>query len=294
MTQSCRIASTKLPLIALNASNIISGALVSRVESHSTCSCDHGVSRGFLLESLLPLPVNRLYPCFCASLNSFYTLLFIPLPCLFQPNLETFSILRSPPQVPSSPYTYGLYLINFQVSSTMRSLRKRHSWPPLRKPRAFYANENVDEDPFAYFISPAEDRDIFTGSYLTAGITSRQRSRSLSPVTIRRKSHTKLSASKSPTLRLKKWIERMERCYFHRTPPGPQPQIPIIEVREPKHPEIATSPIRGRRDSRSSTHDRISQTVRTSPRKPRVWREPSESIWTVVEEGEDVGLGITT
>ncbi len=174
----------------------------------------------------------------------------------------------------------------------MRSLRKRHSWPPLRRSRAIYVNERIDDDPFAYFISPAEDRDIFTESYLTAGIANRQRSRSLSPIPIRRKPHAKSSAAKSPTLRLKQWIERMERYYFHRSPPSPQPQIPIIEVREPKQWETVSPPIRGRRDFRSSSHDRISQTVRTPPRKPRVWREPSEDIWTVFEEGEEVGLGI--
>ena len=176
----------------------------------------------------------------------------------------------------------------------MRPLRKRHSWPPLRKPRALFAGENLDDDPFAYFISPAQDRDIFTENYLTAGIASRQRSRSLSPGTSRRKSHTKLSTSKSPTLRLKKWIERMEKYYFHHSAPGPQPQTPIIEIREPKQTEKPSSPIRGRRDVRSSTYNRVSQTVRTPPRKPRVWREPSESIWTVVEEGEEIGLGIST
>ena len=175
----------------------------------------------------------------------------------------------------------------------MRALRKRHSWPPLRKPRAFYTGERIDNDPFAYFISPAEDRDIFTESYLTAGITSKQRPRSLSPTTVRLKPHNKLPTHKSPTLRLKKWIERMEKYYFHRSPSSPQAQGPIIVVREPKQPDPVSPPVRGRRDSRSKSHDRNPQAVRTPPRKPRVWRQPSEDIWTVVEEREDVGLGIS-
>ena len=176
----------------------------------------------------------------------------------------------------------------------MRSLKKRHSWPPLRKPRAFYANELIDDDPFAYFISPAEDRDLFTESYLTAGIANTQRPRSLSPTPVSRKPNTKLSTNKSPTLRLKRWIERMEIYYFHRSPPGPQPQSPDIEVREPKQLRVSSLPARGRRDFRSSSHDRISQTVRTPPRKPRVWRQPSADIYTVFEDGEEVGLGIST
>ena len=175
----------------------------------------------------------------------------------------------------------------------MHSLRKRHSWPPLRKPRAFYANRVIDDDPFAYFISPAEDRDLFTENYLTAGIASTQRPRSLSPMPVSRKSHPKLSTGKSPTLRLKRWIERMEMYYFHRSPPDPQALNPITELREPKQFKVVSPPVRGRRDFRSSSCDRISQTVRTPPRKPRVWRQPSEDIYTVFEEGEEVGLGIS-
>ena len=176
----------------------------------------------------------------------------------------------------------------------MRSLKNRHSWPPLRKPRAFYAHEVIDDDPFAYFISPAEDRDLFTESYLTAGIASRQRPRSLSPMPARQRLHPKQSCSKSPTLRLKRWIERMEMYYFNRSPPDPQPKPPIIEVREPKQLKLLSPPVRGRRDFRSTSHDRMSQAARTPPRKSRVWRQPSEDIYTVFEEGEEVGLGIST
>lgn len=176
----------------------------------------------------------------------------------------------------------------------MRTLRKRHSWPPLRKPRAFYFDEAVDQDPFAYFISPADERDVFVNSHLAADIDNKKRPRSLSP--LHRNSFSILSAATaatSPTAKLKRWIERMELRCFRRSPstigqlmPSPDP---------PELPEIARTvspPLRGRRDVRISSSNRVTPNTRSRPRRPRVWREPSKDIWPVAEEGEEVGLGI--
>lgn len=176
----------------------------------------------------------------------------------------------------------------------MRTLRKRHSWPPLRQPRASYFKESIDSDPFAYFISPAEDKDIFINSHLTAGITDGRRSRSLSPA--RHNVRTVLSevtAASSPTAKLKRWIERMElRCFrwspriSERPMPSPDPPRPSETV-APVSP-----PVRGRRDARTSSRNRVSPNQRSKLRRPRVWREPSKDIWPVAEEGEEIGLGI--
>lgn len=178
----------------------------------------------------------------------------------------------------------------------MRHHKKRHSWPPLRQSRPVYTEDVIDADPFAYFISPAdcEDADV--------GVKTRPRSRSLSPFL--RKSRLPLSISKtgrSPTARLKRWIERMEKQYFHRaaievpvphivlvqpesSPPAPD-TIPIVIPRSP--------PVRGRRDVRSPSSQRVSPNRKTPPRRPRAWREPSSGIWSVAEEDEGVGLGIS-
>lgn len=170
----------------------------------------------------------------------------------------------------------------------MRSLRSRHSWPPLRKPRSFSVDEKIDEDPFAYFISPAEDRDGFFEADLAAGIRDdRWRSRSLSPVYRRRNRKFRKAWSHvadSPTSTFKSWIERMEKQYFHRGPTGhtlPQPG-------PPESPPPPTSPpLRGRRNYRTGTAQRVTHPVRTPPRRPRSWREPSMDIWPVLEEPED-------
>lgn len=176
----------------------------------------------------------------------------------------------------------------------MRTLRKRHSWPPLRKPRAFYFDEAIDQDPFAYFISPADERDVFVNSHLAADIGRKKRPRSLSP--FRRNSFTLLSAATagtSPTAKLRRWIERMELRCFRRSPSSvkelmPSPDPPeLLEIAQTVSP-----PLRGRRNVRISSNNRVTPTTRSRPRRPRVWREPSKDIWPVAEEGEDIGLGI--
>ena len=180
----------------------------------------------------------------------------------------------------------------------MHPLRKRHSWPPLRKPRAFYFDESIDQDPFSYFISPAEDRNVFVNSHLTADIDSKRRSRSFSPSN--RDSFTIIvaadAASRSPTAKLKEWIDRMELRYFHRTPKASEKPTSTSSPSLPNPLEIVqkdSPPVRGRNDFRIGSRQRVGYDGRSKPRRPRVWREPSENIWPVSEEGEDeIGLGI--
>ena len=176
----------------------------------------------------------------------------------------------------------------------MRTLRKRQSWPPLRKRRAFYFNEAVDQEPFAYFISPADERDVFVNSHLSADIDKKKRPRSLSP--FRRNSFKNLSvgaAVTSPTAKLKRLIERMELRCFWRSPSRMEQLIP-----SPDPPELLNTaqtvspPLRGRRNARISSSYRVTPNTRSRPRRPRVWREPSKDIWPVAEEREEIGLGI--
>ncbi len=178
----------------------------------------------------------------------------------------------------------------------MRHHIKRHSWPPLRNSRPLYFEESIDADPFAYFISPAEWNDA------DAGIQSKRRSRSLPPFQRRPLIPLSISATgKSPTARLRRWIERMEKQYFHRVRSELLP--PQIILVEPSSPPIVPTttpitiprspPVRGRRNVRSTSRQRVQPNSKTPPRRPRVWQEPSSAIWSVAEEDEDVGLGIS-
>lgn len=190
----------------------------------------------------------------------------------------------------------------------MPSLRSRHSWPQLRRSHHSYVDKAIDSDPFAYFVSPDEDRVVYIEGNLTAGIKSKSRSRSLPPFQSRGpRLHLSISTTtRSPTARLKRWIERMEQQYFHLSHKSTDEPDPIIKIVKPKpqspiprtEPVVIpiSPPIRGRRDARTgSGQRRTPNNGRTPPRRPRVWREPSAEIWSVPEEDEDIsfGLGIT-
>lgn len=180
----------------------------------------------------------------------------------------------------------------------MHPLRKRHSWPPLRKPRSFFAEDNIDQDPFAYFISSSEDRDAFVDNDLTAGIDRKRRAHSLSPNLHKTRTLSlAVAAASSPTMKLKKWIQRMELRCFHRSPPimqrpMPSPDTPTLS----QMPQTVSPPARGRRDFRvGSSRNHNGHGGRRSARPQRVSRAPSGDIWTIAEEGDskdELGLGI--
>ena len=144
----------------------------------------------------------------------------------------------------------------------------------------------INEDPFSYFISPAEDRDVYFESDLAAGIRNDRKSRSLSPFHHKARKNIS-SVSTSATMKLRNWIERMEKQYFRR---GSDPIVAI--PKSCKAPGTTSPPMRGRGDHRTSSSLRVTHNLRSPPRRPKVWQEPSVDIWPVLEEAEDVGLGI--
>jgi hypothetical protein len=172
----------------------------------------------------------------------------------------------------------------------MRSLRSRHSWPPSGKSRSFQIDKKMDEDPFAYFISPADDRDVDFDIDLEAGIRDgRWRSRSSSPRDSRRNRKFRKASSHAadaPTSSFKRWIERMEKQYFHRRPSSHTVPLPGPLT---SHPPPTSPPLRGRPCHRAGTAQHVPQLRRTPARRPRSWREPSLEIWPVLEEQEDGG-----
>lgn len=170
----------------------------------------------------------------------------------------------------------------------MRSLSKRHSWPPLRKPRAHYISKKIDEDPFAYFISPAEVDNVFLEGELAAGIRDERQSRSLSPFRHRAGSASYCVLGSS-TSKFKGWIEKMERQYFHWESFNQNRHF----VEPSEATETNSPPVRGRRSNRPSSRQHTRNDSRTSRRRPRAWKQPGVDIWPVAEEQEDVGLGIT-
>lgn len=172
----------------------------------------------------------------------------------------------------------------------MRPLQKRHSWPSLRVTKSTKASPSIDQDPFAYFVSPVFDGEDALQGHLTAGITTRRRSQSLPsfhPKPIY--SHTATDKAKRRVAKLKKWIERMQMAYhhYHHTDP-------VVNAPPPTPPKTLDDllPTQRGRDIQSTATSRVRANVRTPPRKPRVWRQPSNNLWPVAEETEEIGLGI--
>ena len=180
----------------------------------------------------------------------------------------------------------------------MPSLKKRHSWPPFHQQAGTSSFQvSMDDDPFRYFVSDqSESSEIILGG-MTAGIDDTPRSRSYSP----RHRATLMSTTfpSSPTSVLKKWLEKMELRCFRKSPRGSpatiQRPMPSPEPFRPSRIPLTTSPpIRGRRDYRVGSTNRVTPHGRSKPRRPRAWRAPSAELWPVSEEkeGEGVGLGI--
>ncbi|MCJ1484469.1 hypothetical protein MMC06_004640 [Schaereria dolodes] len=184
-------------------------------------------------------------------------------------------------------------------STTLPPISNRpHSWPPLRsRPFGNNNSRSMDDDPFAFFISPDADPDILTDEYLGAGISSTKRSRSLSPFRTRKRSSASGTAfSNTAIAKLKRWIDRMEKRYRH-SPHGRPTKTGAISSETPltvPSAYLSRSPIaRGRKEGRLGENLRRRRNVRSHSARPRVWREPGADIWSVAEEEqEDVGLGI--
>lgn len=187
---------------------------------------------------------------------------------------------------------------------------RRHSWPPLRLSN-FHHKKDINDDPFSFFISPSDDSATFIFDHMNADIEPETRSRSLSPSMI----HNKGKILKSPTMtKLRKWVEKMEARYLHTrrssTSKVPSllitpPESPMTGIKRPASPEPlepviemdyapVSPPLRGRRSHRTARRPYGNRMVRSHSKRARVWREPGEDIWPVMEDdAEDIGLGIS-
>ena len=182
------------------------------------------------------------------------------------------------------------------TSSLHKSHHKRHhSWPPFHVHHFHHQKKDIDEDPFSHFLSEAKDGERYIVDYMTADVETfspSPRPKSLSPHRLRKsagRSHG--SPTINAILKLKKWIERMEARYRHRKPsPSPQ-EFDFTEFPTPPMP--ISPPLRGRKTMPRVSKSVGNRMVRSHSGRPRVWMEPSRGIWPVMEEQEDVGLGIS-
>jgi len=225
------------------------------------------------------------------------------------------------------------------ITASKRNHKRSQSWPPLtiKRSRSWpslkvqglsrQSKQNIDEDPFLFFISEPENIDSSWNENLSAGIEGISRARPLSPCFTRLQKQPKTAGSsdKAPqarplspfrphspffnrrqkdsefvnppaapkTTKLKIWIQKMETRY--------RPKKRPVDITVPKNspatprPDSPASPqIRGRGNIRGSPRALASRSrgTRSHSERPRAWREPGEDIWTLSEEQEDLGLGI--
>lgn len=158
----------------------------------------------------------------------------------------------------------------------------------LQKSSFFNMDEEIEEDPFGYILSPS----------LSAGILNDKSPRSPSLFWIKASSSNASSFSSSDRLaKVKRWILRIESWHLRGgklSGNGKQKEQPQTSNNSAKSVTIAddgtissTAQVRGRSDFRTSSANREVHTIRATPGRQHLWRKPSESLWPVVEESED-------
>ena len=170
--------------------------------------------------------------------------------------------------------------------------QRRHSWPPFRV-QALHPLKDMDENPFSFFVSAPDEPYTTENDSLSAGIERVPRSRSLSPFAAVGENRNNLTLFAAPTAveKLKRWIVKMERRYLrhnHFSPLDVPQNSPCLYLAE----SSGSPHTRGRGSLRGSPRSVRSRDSRSHSGRPRVWREPGEGIWPVLEEQEEVGLGI--
>lgn len=192
-----------------------------------------------------------------------------------------------------------MYVLSFSPFSGLKKKRRRRrkgkkramrvKLRSLQKSSSFNTDEDIEADPFGYILSPS----------LSAGIRNDKSPRSPSPFWIKASSTSKSSSFSSSDRRLvkvKRWILRIESWYLRR---GGGRQHHQDQTSNPANSSIkadddgarstsTTGYVRGRSDARTSSANREDLRMRFTPGRQHLWRKPSESLWPVLEESEDV------
>lgn len=167
----------------------------------------------------------------------------------------------------------------------------------LQKSSSFNTNEEIEEDPFGYILS----------SNLSAGIRNDKSPRSPSPFWIKASSSSISNgfssfSSSYRLVKVKGWILRIESWYLrggskllgngkhHQTSENSAKSTLIADDGTTScSTTTAAAQVRGRSSVRTSSADRaVHHKMRATPERQHLWRKPSDRLWPVLEESEDV------
>lgn len=174
--------------------------------------------------------------------------------------------------------------------------KRRHSWPPVRLTKktrpARQPEQNINDNPFPFFISPANEPQSFLFDHVDAGIEghSLKSSRTALSKTRRpvRRWKQRAQAQKA-VARLKVWMRRMEKLYRN------EPPIQIVEIAPPpvmllEQMGLPEQLRRSTDDERSESPERpqrpVPRRMRSHSARPRSWIEPHADLFTVPEDDE--------
>lgn len=152
----------------------------------------------------------------------------------------------------------------------------------------FSTDEEIEEDPFGYILSPS----------LSAGILTNKSPRSPSPIWIKASSSKASSFSLSDRLaKVKRWVLRIESWYLRGGKlSGTGKQKEHLQTSNHSAQSVTraddgtvktTAQVRGRSEVRTSSANRELHRIIATPGRQHLWRKPSESLWPVVEESEE-------
>lgn len=170
----------------------------------------------------------------------------------------------------------------------------RHSWPQYKSVGKGARSRNerksedfsIDENPFAFFISPPAEDDALALSDgdFSAGIDTTPAGRPRSPFHHNRPREFPLvtAGGKSPAAILRRWIKHMETNHPYINRRNQAEEAPVKPVTPFIAPASSKSD-RGREAERSAEVLRGRRQVRSHSGRPRSWREPSADLWPVKE-----------
>ena len=174
----------------------------------------------------------------------------------------------------------------------MRPFKPSNLRPKFQKSRS---HTDIEEDPFPYFVSdPCDACDTVPLSSISGG-------RSGKPDQDDQKQSQKPNSKLTHAKHLTRLRDILGLADPYSNFPKIEAQTTLDEMNQTQAKQVVqpgkaipvSPPLRGRPAFRGDSSSRTPIHGKGGSRRPHVWRAPSEDLWPVEEEQDQVGLGIT-